>query len=151
MDTVKVAIRHFSLGDAEAIRAGQYPDLREDEIRSMIRKWNSGSYHGRFFEMFAVLHDGEIVGAVSLYEHSKSIASIGAEIYPAFRRMGFAYAANLLLLDRAKQLGYRIIQNQVGTDNTASIRLNEKLGFESDRYEYRNQKDHPVFLFLKAL
>ena len=83
--------------------------------------------------MFAVLRAGEIVGSVSLAERTNSAASIGAEIYPAFRRRGFAYEASLLLFDRAKQLGYRVIQNQIRTDNTASIRLNEKLSVESDR------------------
>lgn len=146
-----VSIRHFTDSDVDTIRTNQYPDVSENEIRSMIHDWNSGSQNGRFFEMFAVVHDGKTVGAVSLYEHSKSVVSIGAEIYPAFRRKGFAYEANLLLFDRAKQLGYKVIQNQVGTDNVASIRLNEKLGFESDRYEYKNKKHRPVYLFLKAL
>ena len=146
-----VSIRHFSDDDADTVRINQYPDLSKDAIRSMIREWNAGSYDGRFFEMFAVLRDGEIVGAVSLAEHTKSTASIGIEIYPVFRRRGFAYEANLLLFDRAKQLGYKVIQNQVRTDNAASIRLNEKLGFESDRYAYKNRKDHLVYLFLKVL
>ena len=86
-----------------------------------------------------------------MMEYSKSVVSFGAEIYPAFRRSGFAYAANLLLFDRAKQLGYKVVQNQVRTDNTASIRLNEKLGFETDQYVYQNQKNSPVYLFLKVL
>ena len=151
MDTCLISIRHFSDTDASIIRSRRYPDMEEKAIRSMIHEWNAGSFNGVFFEMFAVLHGEEIVGSVSLTEHSKSVASIGAEIYPAFRRMGFAYKANLLLFDLAKQLGYRVIQNQVRTDNTASILLNEKLGFESDRYIYRNRKDHSVYLFLKVL
>ena len=146
-----ISIRHFTDSDVDTIRTNQYPNVSENDIRSMIHEWNSGSQNGRFFEMFAVIHAGETVGAVSLYEHSKSVVSIGAEIYPAFRRKGFAYEANLLLFDRAKQLGYKVIQNQVGTDNVASIQLNEKLGFESDRYEYKNRKNRPVYLFLKAL
>ena len=148
MDKSSISIRHFSDGDADTVRANQYPDMEKDAIRSMIREWNAGSFDGRYFEMFAVLRDGEIVGSVSLAEHTKSVASIGAEIYPAFRRRGFAYEANLLLFDRAKQLGYKVIQNQVRTDNAASIRLNEKSGFESDWYVYKNRKDHPVYLFL---
>lgn len=146
-----VSIRHFADSDVRAIRTNQYPDLSENEIRSMIHDWNAGSHNSRFFEMFAVIHDGEAVGAASLYEHSKSVVSIGLEIYPAFRRKGFAYEANLLLFDRAKQLGYKVIQNQVATDNIASIQLNEKLGFESDCYDFINKKGRPVYLFLKVL
>jgi len=146
-----VLIRHFSDGDIDIIRSNQYPESGEDEIRKMVHEWNARSYNGKFFEMFAVLHGKEIVGNVSLFELSRSIASIGAEIYPAFRRLGFAYEANLLLIDHAKQLGYKVIQNQVRIDNIASIRLNEKLGFETDQYEYKNKKDRAIFLFLKVL
>ena len=146
-----VSIRHFSDSDIDAIHTHLYPDMRADEIRDLVREWNSGSWQGKPFEMLAILNATEIVGTISLYEHSKSVASVGVEIFEPHRRKGYAYEANLLLLERARQRGYRVIQNQVGIDNAASIRLNEKLGFESDEYIYRNKKDRPVYLFLKAL
>lgn len=146
-----VSIRLFADNDVDTLQTNLYPDMRAEEIRDMVREWNSGSYQGKRFEMFAVLRGEEIVGTVSLYALSKSVASIGAEVFEPYRRSGYAYEANLLLLDHAKELGYRVILNQVRTDNAASIRLNEKLGFETDRYVYRNKKEHPVFLFIKAL
>ena len=138
-----VSIRLFADNDVDTLQTNLYPDMSAEEIRDMVREWNSGSYQGKRFEMF--------VGTVSLYALSKSVASIGAEVFEPYRRSGYAYEANLLLLDHAKELGYRVILNQVRTDNAASIRLNEKLGFETDRYVYRNKKEHPVFLFIKAL
>ncbi|MBR3059159.1 MAG: GNAT family N-acetyltransferase [Oscillospiraceae bacterium] len=146
-----VSIRLFADNDVDTLQTNLYPDRSAEEIRDMVREWNSGSYQGKRFEMFAVLRGEEIVGTVSLYALSKSVASIGAEVFEPYRRSGYAYEANLLLLDHAKELGYRVILNQVRTDNAASIRLNEKLGFETDRYVYRNKKEHPVFLFIKAL
>ena len=146
-----VSIRLFADNDVDTLQTNLYPDMSAEEIRDMVREWNSGSYQGKRFEMFAVLRGEEIVGTVSLYALSKSLASIGAEVFEPYRRSGYAYEANLLLLDHAKELGYRVILNQVRTDNAASIRLNEKLGFETDRYVYRNKKEHPVFLFIKAL
>lgn len=146
-----VSIRLFADNDVDTLQTNLYPDMSAEEIRDMVREWNSGSYQGKRFEMFAVLRGEEIVGTVSLYGLSKSVASIGAEVFEPYRRSGYAYEANLLLLDHAKELGYRVILNQVRTDNAASIRLNEKLGFETDRYVYRNKKEHPVFLFIKAL
>ena len=146
-----VSIRLFADNDVDTLQTNLYPDRSAEEIRDMVREWNSGSYQGKRFEMFAVLRGEEIVGTVSLYALSKSLASIGAEVFEPYRRSGYAYEANLLLLDHAKELGYRVILNQVRTDNAASIRLNEKLGFETDRYVYRNKKEHPVFLFIKAL
>ena len=41
----------------------------------------------------------------------------------------------------AAEKGYRIILDQVRKDNPASIRVHEKLGFESDGYIYQNQKN----------
>lgn len=146
-----ISIKRFSDSDIDTIHTKLYPDLSTDEIRDMVHAWNAGFFQGARFEMFSVLDGKDIVGTVSLYERSKSVASIGAEVFEPYRRSGYAYEANLLLLDHAKQLGYRVIQNQVRTDNIASIRLNEKLGFESDRYVYKNRKDHPIYLFLKAL
>ena len=146
-----VSIRHFSGSDIDVLRTNLYPYLSLEEIRLMVQNWNSGSYLGKRFEMFAVLNGKEIVGTISLYEHSKSVASIGAEILELHKRKGYAYEANLLLLEYAKQIGYKVIQNQVRTDNAASIRLNEKLGFESDKYVYKNKRDQAVYLFLKAL
>ena len=56
-----------------------------------------------------------------------------------------------ILLKEAAEKGYRIIQQQVRTTNTASIRLHEKLGFETDGYIYKNKHDHDVLIYLKAL
>ena len=50
----------------------------------------------------------------------------------------------------SKLLG-RILLDQVRRDNAASIRLHEKLGFETDGYGYRNQKGREVVLYLKPL
>lgn len=146
-----VSIRLFSDSDIDILRTNLYPYLSMEEIRLMVQDWNSGSYQGKRFEMFAVLNDKKIVGTISLYEHSKSVASIGVEILEPHRRKGYAYEANLLLQEYAKQIGYKVIQNQVRTDNAASIRLHERLGFESDNYVYMNKRDQTVYLFLKTL
>ena len=41
--------------------------------------------------------------------------------------------------------------DQVRPDNLASVRLHEKLGFESDEKIYRNRKGHDVLIFVKPL
>ena len=55
------------------------------------------------------------------------------------------------LISLAKEKGYRIVLDQVRRDNRASIRLHEKLGFETDGYIYRNRKNNEVVLYLKIL
>ena len=47
--------------------------------------------------------------------------------------------------------GYKILQHQISTPNTASIALHEKLGYETEGYVYLNKKGNDVILYLKAL
>lgn len=146
-----IQLRHFERGDAKSIQTHLYPDLSETDISEMITEWNSGVYQERFFEMFAVLSGGRIVGYVSIYEKSRSIASAGIEIYPEERGKGLASEAMVALLKYAREKGYRILLDQVRKDNLASIRLHEKLGFESDGYVYLNRKNNEVLLYVKLL
>ena len=144
-------LRHFGPEDAAVLHENLYTDMDIPEIKDMIEEWNTFSFKGRYFEMFAVVDEGRIAGHVSLYEHSPICASIGPDIFPSERRKGFAFSAMKAVLEKAAEKGYRIILQQVRTNNTASIRLHEKLGFETDGYVYKNRKDHDIVLYLKAL
>lgn len=146
-----VSLRHFEYADAAALRKAGYGDLSAEQLRDMVDAWNRLEYHGRYFEMFAVVHDDQIVGMISLYQHSDSVVSIGPEIFPAFQRRGFAKEAMRLALETAKKKGCRIAAQQVRSDNQPSIALHKSLGFETDAYGYINKKGDEVFLFLKAL
>ncbi len=137
--------------DAELLQANQLYNKSKEDILSLIHEWKTKSYNGKYFEIFAVVNNTTVVGSISLYEHSPSVASIGVEIFADQRCHGYAADAMRLLLTYAKEKGYRIIQQQVRTDNLPSIKLHEKLGFETDGYVYVNRKGHEIILFLKAL
>ena len=117
----------------------------------MITEWESNTCQGKYFEMFAITANDTIVGSVSLYEHSKSVVSIGVEIYPDQRRNRYAAEGMRLIMNHAKDLGYRIIQDQVRTDNQASIALHNSLEFETDGYVFKNKKDNDVLLYVFCL
>lgn len=146
-----VSLRHFSFGDAPILAEKLWPEMKPAEIEQMIADWNTLTYDGKYFEMFAIERDGALTGYVSLYEHSKSVVSSGIEVFESERKRGVAFAAMSLLNEHARCRGFRIIQDQVRADNTASLRLHEKLGFETDRYIYRNRKGEEVLLYLLAL
>jgi RimJ/RimL family protein N-acetyltransferase len=146
-----ITLRHFTKNDAELLQAHQLYGKCKEDILSLINEWKSNSYNGKYFEMFAVVKDAMVVGSISLYEHSPNVASIGVEIFTDQRCRGYATDAMQLLLTHAKEKGYRIIQQQVRTDNLPSIQLHEKLGFETDGYVYVNRKGHDIILYLKAL
>lgn len=146
-----VTLRSFSADDAAILQKGQYASMSIAEIQGMISEWNKGEFQGKSFEMFAVLEDGQLAGAISLYQHSKSAVSIGPEIFPAFRRRGIGKQAMRLALDIAKDRGYKIVSQQVRTNNAPSIALHERLGFETDGYVYTNKHGNEVVIYLKAL
>ena len=146
-----VTIRHFTREDAELLPKSLFPGLTASEASEMIGEWNTGVYNGRAFEMFAILSEGKIIGYVSLYEHSRSVASAGAEVMAEERGKGAAESALRCLMRYAAERNYKVILDQVRRENRASIRLHEKLGFESDGYVYRNQRDQEVVLYLKLL
>ncbi len=54
-------------------------------------------------------------------------------------------------LEIAESKGYKIVLQDIRSDNIASIALHQSLGFETDKYAYVNKKGNEVFLFLKAL
>lgn len=146
-----VTLRHFTEGDAGALRENMYSGMTEDELYRLIEGWNSLNYRGRYFEMLAIMEDGELAGTVSLYHHSESAVSLGPEVFPGCRRRGIGKAAMLLAMDKARERGYRLILQQVRSGNEASIALHKSLGFETDGYGYRNKKGEEVLLFLKLL
>ena len=143
-----IGLRPFTAHDAENIQQNQYPDVPISDIREMIAEWETHIYQGKHFEMYAITADDVVVGSVSLYENTKSIVSVGVEVYPCERRKGYASEAMKLTMNRAKALGYRVILNQVRTDNEPSIALHKRLGFETDGTIYRNAKGNDVFLYL---
>ena len=101
--------------------------------------------------MFAIVKDEEIVGRISLYQHSANVISCGPEIFEGYCRQGFAKEAMLLAMDIAKSSGYKVVMQQIRADNVASVALHNSLGFETDGYVYRNQKGNEVLIYIKVL
>ena len=146
-----VNLRHFSVEDAELIRRCRYPDISVSETENMISEWNTCLYRGRYFEMFAVISDGEPKGSISIFEHSRTSCEIGPDIFPDHRGNGYASEAMHLMLGYAASKGYRLVMQQIRTDNEASIKMHEKLGFERLDSVYRNRKGNEVCLYFKII
>ena len=146
-----ISLRHFEESDAEILQNYNLSGKSHNDIISMIHDWDTLSYHGHYFEMFAIQSDTTVVGSISIYGRSQSIASLGIEIFTPYRQMGYAYEAMHLLIDCAKRINYTIILQQIRNDNLASIHLHEKLGFETDGYVYENKKGHKILIYLMPL
>lgn len=146
-----IVLRNFRESDATVFQETHSKHLSIEEIRDMFRKWNIKEYEGKYFEMFAVVKGEDIVGRISLYQHSDNVISCGPEIFEGCCRQGFAKEAMLLAMDIAKSKGYKVVLQQIRVDNVASIALHNSLGFETDEYVYRNKKGNEVCIYLKSL
>ena len=62
-----LSLRNVTLDDVSALCQNAFLTLPQEQVLAMIAEWNTKLFHGRYFEMFAVLAEGEIVGTISLY------------------------------------------------------------------------------------
>lgn len=146
-----ISLRNFTKEDAEVFQQKQSLNISLDEIRGMFAKWGEKTYAGKYFEMFAIVRDGELVGSISLYQLSRCVVSCGPEVFEAYRKQGIGREAMLLVMDIAKNMGYKVVSQQIGRNNAASIALHNQLGFETDEYIYRNKKGKEVLIYIKPL
>ena len=112
-----IQLRYFMESDAAVLQKKQPMAGSMESIVEMITAWESGTFQGKLFEMFAITWEQRIVGSISLYEHSKNVVSIGVDIFPEERRKGFAAEGIRLIIEKARDLGYKMIHDQVSVDN----------------------------------
>ena len=146
-----VILRNFIKDDALNLQKSRYPDLSIEQIEILICEWNQKQVNDKYFEMFAILFDGNIVGNISLYQHSAEVISIGPEIFESYRRKGFAKEAMICACDIAKEKGYKIVSQQIRMNNIASVALHSSLDFETDGLIYTNAKGNQVLTYSKHL
>ena len=146
-----IVLRNFRDTDASIFQEKHSRHLPLEEIKELFRKWNLREYEGKYFEMFAIIKDEDIVGRISLYQHSVNVISCGPEIFEGCCRQGFAKEAMGLAMEISKNKGYKVVMQQIRTDNRASIALHNSLGFETDGYVYRNKKGNEVLIYVKVL
>ncbi len=144
-----IALRKLTNADLDVL--SEKTPISRAELKSMIGASDAGSFQGRHFEVYGMTEGNTLVGFVSLYERSASVLSIGPEVFEEYRRRGYASEAMSAALEIARANGYRIVLQQVRTDNTASVRLHEKLGFETDGAVYKNRKQNDIFLYWKPI
>ncbi|MBR4435102.1 MAG: GNAT family N-acetyltransferase [Clostridia bacterium] len=107
-----ILLRPFTVNDRAVIREKMMPGASDGDVDSVIAEWQTKTFNGSFFEMLALTANGTVVGSVSLYERSKTLASVGIEVFPEYRGEGYAYAGMLLMLESAAARGYRAIMDR---------------------------------------
>ena len=101
----------------------------EAKLKMLAESQNRRHGDGNYFEVFT-LKDGEtVVGFVNLYAQQPDAVSVGLDIREPFRRKGCATRAAEPIAALLAEKGVSLIRTHVRTDNEASLRLHEKLGF----------------------
>ena len=144
-----LTLRNFEAIDAEIVASRWNLDL--DGAKNLINEWNTHIFNGNYFEIFAITNNEIVVGMISMYEHSKSVISIGPEIFEEYRRKGLAKSAMEKAISIAQKQQYAIVLQQVRTNNEASIKLHESLNFEKDNSKNKNKKGNDIYLYLKCI
>ena len=146
-----IFLRNLKIEDASELQKYGYSGMSAEQVEALICDWGQKQFDGKYFEMFAIISDEKIVGTVSLYQHSLEVVSIGPEVFDEYRRKGFAKKAMMLACQMAKEKGFKIVSQQIRTDNAASIALHCSLGFETNGIVYTNSKGNKVSIYLKCL
>lgn len=150
LDLRKSAVSLSPLAEDDLPVLAYYQNCPKEALLPMLADSAAQSHDGRYYEQFAVRVDGCVVGVASLYAQEGEEISDGIEVFPPFRRCGFAARALSLLMDFARERGYSIMTAQVRTDNTASMSLHRSLGFAAG-VSWINRKCHEVVTFRKEL
>ncbi len=145
-----IALRNFTYSDIPQLQK-VYNNMSQADLQTLIKTWNKKIHEENYFEMYAIEENGVIVGQASLYGRSIHIVSCGLELYSAYKGKGYGLSAYEELLAFAKQKGFTIAVAQVKFDNTASIALHKKMGFEAEDYTYLNKKGNQIYYFIKIL
>ena len=146
-----ILLRNLKKEDASELQEYVYSDLSTEQVEALICDWDKKQFNGKYFEMYAIVSDEKIVGTISLYQHSSEVISIGPEIFCEYRRKGFAKEAMICACQMAKEKGFKIVSQQIRTNNAASIALHCSLGFETNELVYTNTKGNQVSIYLKSL
>ncbi|MBR3620525.1 MAG: GNAT family N-acetyltransferase [Clostridia bacterium] len=129
----------------------QYYKMSVEDKEALLNESEMELHDNKFFKMFAILNDEKCVGTISLYEHSASVISIGPEVFDEYRRCGYATEAMIIAMNIAKSKDYKIVCQQIRTNNFASMKMHAKLGFETDNYLYVNKNNNNINIYLKSL
>ena len=101
-----ISLRNFMDSDAIEFQQKRNVNMSVNEIKALFAKWKEKEFEGKYFEMFAVIKDNELVGMISLYKHSENVISCGPETFSCYRKQGIAEEAVRLVMDIAKRITY---------------------------------------------
>lgn len=145
-----MVIRHFEIKDIKSLQKYRYPEKNDLEILKLINQWNMGGGSGRYFEMFSAVHAGQVVGEISLQEHTKDSLGLGIHIFEPFRRKGCGTFCLKFAINKATELKYPYLICLVEKSNLIAMKMLIKQGFVAMN-EFINPKGVEIVSFKRSL
>ncbi len=151
LSCLPLTLKSFEEDDLLFLSGTGYGAMPEKAKQKMLSDSQTKQYaDGNYFEVFTLRDGTDVIGFVSLYSKESGFVSIGLDIRKQYRHQGYGTRSAEPIAKLLAEKGFVAIRNTVRTDNEASIRLHEKLGFDCvDRYTTERGRD--VFVFSKEI
>lgn len=143
-----VSLRHFESSDIPFLK--EKMGYTDENAQSLLSTNKTLEYDGKYFEMFAVINDGIIVGNTSLCRKTEDTVSEGIEILSEHQNNGYGVEAVSAVCEKAKARGYKFVTAQIRVDNDASIGLHKNAGFLC-LFETVNSRGRKVYIYGRQL
>lgn len=136
---------------------GIEPYTHREEAEKHVLRWMEFFQKGQQIR-FALKLKGETIGTCGLYLINKrhQRACMGYDLHPDFQGWGYATeAVEAMVVKTAEMYNLRRIQAEVLPDNSASVKLLERVGFKKEglltQYEKWGNKGHVDLLIYARL
>jgi|GEM_PF-676632 len=151
LSCLPLTLKSFKEDDLLFLSGTGYVSMSEKAKKDMLAASQTRRHtDGNYFEMFSLRDGIDIIGFVSLYSKEPGSVSIGLDIREQYRHQGYGTRFAEPIAKLLAEKGFVAIRNTVRTDNEASIRLHEKLGFTLTD-QYATDKGRSVYVFEKAI
>jgi len=139
IETERLVLRPWATADVDALAAlRQHPEV---ETRQLICEWQDAFVMGRHY-LYGMLRQGEPIGEVGLHPCPGLLPDrkmLSYWIHRSHEGQGYVTEAASALVAVARDLGLDCVEIYTDTDNTRSIAVAHRLGFElSGIYENKH-------------
>ena len=139
-------LRPIAKSDIKLLDKFSYGTMSEQEKQKMIEESVSKMHEGKYFELFLVFQNAKCIGIMNVFEHTECIVSVAPEILESERHKGYGFESLIAVLSLMYEKDYTIAVADVAIDNTASVKLHEKLGFERERTYQKVGKEFALYI-----
>jgi RimJ/RimL family protein N-acetyltransferase len=162
IETARLKIRELTVDDAEFIfglvnepsfleNIGDKGVRNPEDARKFILEGPWANHRDRGYGQFMVelKKSGDPIGICGiLYREALEVSDVGGAFFPRFWRQGFAYEAACAVMEYGRsKLGIDRIVGLTKEENTASIRLLEKLGMSFEKTVKMSDDDPGTALY----